>query len=161
MHLQQVFQNLIGNAIKYRNPQRSPVVQITAERQDGYWTFSVSDNGIGIDPEYRENIFGLFKRTSAMDIRELGSGWPSASESWIGITAGSGLSPNPAAERPSALRFPPESHRPAFVKTGRVRHRADPRRRSQMSSSMRAGLRRYITGTTRFVRHRFGFLWQE
>jgi PAS domain S-box-containing protein len=67
MHLQQVFQNLIGNAIKYRRPEWPPVVHIAAERQDGYWTFAVTDNGIGIDPEYRENIFGLFKRLNTGD----------------------------------------------------------------------------------------------
>jgi PAS domain S-box-containing protein len=62
MHLQQVFQNLIGNAIKYRSPDRPPAVCITAEREDGYWIFAVSDNGIGIESEYKERIFGLFKR---------------------------------------------------------------------------------------------------
>jgi hypothetical protein len=62
MHLQQLFQNLIGNAIKYRSPERPPAVHITAERANGHWVFAVSDNGIGIDPEYREKIFGLFKR---------------------------------------------------------------------------------------------------
>jgi PAS domain S-box-containing protein len=61
-HLQQLFQNLIGNAIKYRSPERTPAVHIGAERQNANWIFSVVDNGIGIDPEFRENIFGLFKR---------------------------------------------------------------------------------------------------
>ena len=67
MHLQQVFQNLIGNAIKYRSPDRQPVVHVGVERQDGYWLFAVSDNGIGINPEYKENIFGLFKRLHTSD----------------------------------------------------------------------------------------------
>ena len=61
-HLQQVLQNLIGNAIKYRSPERTPVVQVSAEQHDGNWVFAVTDNGIGIDPEYKETIFGLFKR---------------------------------------------------------------------------------------------------
>ena len=61
-HLQQLFQNLIGNAIKYRSLERSPAVHLAAERHDGYWTFTVTDNGIGIEPEYKENIFELFKR---------------------------------------------------------------------------------------------------
>src|SRR5206468_4316254 len=60
-HLQQVFQNLIGNAIKYSHPDRSPVLRITAERQSGSWILSVADNGIGIAPQYKETIFGLFK----------------------------------------------------------------------------------------------------
>jgi len=61
-HLQQVFQNLVGNAIKYRSSERVPAVHISAERQDDYAVFSVSDNGIGIDPKYNQTIFGLFKR---------------------------------------------------------------------------------------------------
>jgi PAS domain S-box-containing protein len=67
MHLQQVFQNLIGNAIKYRSPDRPPLVHVGVERQPGHWLFAVSDNGIGIDPEYKENIFGLFKRLHTSD----------------------------------------------------------------------------------------------
>jgi PAS domain S-box-containing protein len=61
-HLQQLFQNIIGNAIKYRSPERDPEISINAESDNGYWTFAVTDNGIGIQPEYREGIFGLFKR---------------------------------------------------------------------------------------------------
>jgi PAS domain S-box-containing protein len=61
-HLKQLFQNLIGNAIKYRRQERSPAVQVSAARQNGHWVFCVSDNGIGIEPQYRERIFGLFKR---------------------------------------------------------------------------------------------------
>jgi len=64
-HLQQLFQNLVGNAIKYRSPDRRPVVRITAEHRNAQWLFAVSDNGIGIDPEYKETIFGLFKRLHA------------------------------------------------------------------------------------------------
>jgi PAS domain S-box-containing protein len=61
-HLQQLFQNLIGNAIKYRSPERPPAVHVEAERQKDHWVFSVADNGMGIDPDYKESIFGLFKR---------------------------------------------------------------------------------------------------
>jgi PAS domain S-box-containing protein len=66
-HLQQLFQNLIGNAIKYRSPDRAPVIHVSAERLGGDWTFSVTDNGIGIEPEYQKAIFGLFKRLHAGD----------------------------------------------------------------------------------------------
>jgi PAS domain S-box-containing protein len=66
-HLQQLFQNIIGNAIKYRSPDRPPVVRVAAERRHGCWIFSISDNGIGIDSEYKENIFGLFKRLHNSD----------------------------------------------------------------------------------------------
>jgi PAS domain S-box-containing protein len=66
-HLQLLIQNLIGNAIKYRSPERIPEVHIGAKRQNEYWVFAVSDNGIGIEPEYKENIFGLFKRLHTSD----------------------------------------------------------------------------------------------
>jgi light-regulated signal transduction histidine kinase (bacteriophytochrome) len=60
-HLQQLFQNVIGNAIKYRGHE-PPRVHVTAARQPGYWVFSVGDNGIGIAREYHDHVFGLFKR---------------------------------------------------------------------------------------------------
>jgi light-regulated signal transduction histidine kinase (bacteriophytochrome) len=64
-HLQQIFQNLIGNAIKYRSPGERPAIEIAADRQDGIWTISVRDNGIGIAPESQDKIFGLFTRLNA------------------------------------------------------------------------------------------------
>jgi light-regulated signal transduction histidine kinase (bacteriophytochrome) len=60
--MQHLFQNLISNAIKYRNEQLTPVVQVGAVRQDQAWLFSVRDNGIGIKAEYQQRVFGLFKR---------------------------------------------------------------------------------------------------
>jgi len=60
-HLQQVFQNLIGNALKYRN-DAAPRIHISAAKRGTAWCFSVADNGIGIDPKYKEKIFGVFKR---------------------------------------------------------------------------------------------------
>ncbi|MEO8368859.1 MAG: ATP-binding protein [Candidatus Solibacter sp.] len=65
--LQSLFQNLIGNALKYRRPEAAPVVSISARRQDSFWLFCVADNGIGIQPEFREQIFGLFKRLHTKD----------------------------------------------------------------------------------------------
>ena len=59
--LVQVFQNLIGNAIKYRG-ERPPEVRIDVEHRAGGWQFSVCDNGIGIDPQYFDRIFGIFQR---------------------------------------------------------------------------------------------------
>ncbi len=60
-HLLQVFQNLIGNALKYRD-QDPPQIHISASSRGAVWCFSVADNGIGIDPQYKEKIFGVFKR---------------------------------------------------------------------------------------------------
>jgi signal transduction histidine kinase len=61
VHAQQLLQNLIGNAIKYRS-ERRPEIHISAESHEGNWLFSVRDNGIGIDPKYSKHIFGIFKR---------------------------------------------------------------------------------------------------
>lgn len=59
--IQQLFQNLISNAIKYRS-KHAPVITVAAERRQSEWLISVRDNGIGIAPEYKEHVFGLFKR---------------------------------------------------------------------------------------------------
>jgi signal transduction histidine kinase len=56
-----VFQNLISNALKFRGEQ-PPHVRVTAEREDGFWVFSVTDNGIGIPEEYADRIFVIFQR---------------------------------------------------------------------------------------------------
>ncbi len=59
--LEQLFQNLIGNAIRYRGDE-APRISIAAIRQGEQWRFSVEDNGIGIEPQFQEQIFGIFKR---------------------------------------------------------------------------------------------------
>jgi PAS domain S-box-containing protein len=59
--LQQVFQNLIGNAIRYRGSD-APRINVAAEQRGHEWLFSVQDNGIGIEPQFKEQIFGIFKR---------------------------------------------------------------------------------------------------
>jgi light-regulated signal transduction histidine kinase (bacteriophytochrome) len=61
-HLSQIFQNLIGNAIKYRKVNERLVIDVSARRADTRWVFSVADNGIGVPPAYKETIFGIFKR---------------------------------------------------------------------------------------------------
>jgi signal transduction histidine kinase/DNA-binding response OmpR family regulator len=61
VRLVQLFQNLIGNAIKYRGAD-PPKIRIWAERREHDWMFSVQDNGIGIRPEYAQQVFGIFKR---------------------------------------------------------------------------------------------------
>lgn len=57
----QLFQNLISNAIKFRS-EKSPKIEISANKETDKWLFSVKDNGIGIDPKYSERIFEVFKR---------------------------------------------------------------------------------------------------
>jgi signal transduction histidine kinase len=59
--LVQVFQNLIGNAIKFRGDD-PPRVHVSTEAGDGSWIFSVRDNGIGIDPKYHDKVFVIFQR---------------------------------------------------------------------------------------------------
>jgi light-regulated signal transduction histidine kinase (bacteriophytochrome) len=62
----QLLQNLISNAIKYRGTE-VPCVHIAANQRDGWCVFSVADNGIGIEPQFAEQIFGLFKRLHGRD----------------------------------------------------------------------------------------------
>ncbi len=60
--LRQLFQNLIANAIKFNKPNLPPKVTITAKEQANNWLFSVTDNGIGISPDYHQRIFLLFRK---------------------------------------------------------------------------------------------------
>ncbi|MEP7353181.1 MAG: PAS domain S-box protein [Acidobacteriota bacterium] len=69
----QLFQNLVGNAIKYRG-DLSPRITISAEKQNGEWHFAVADNGMGIDPQYHQRIFGVFKRLHGKAIPGTGIG---------------------------------------------------------------------------------------
>ncbi len=62
VELQQLFQNIIGNAIKYRKEDEAPRIHVTARLEDGRWLFSIRDYGIGIAPAYKDTIFGIFKR---------------------------------------------------------------------------------------------------
>jgi signal transduction histidine kinase len=59
--LKQVFQNLIGNAIKFHGSE-APIIDISAQRHESDWIFSVVDNGIGIAPEHAESVFTIFNR---------------------------------------------------------------------------------------------------
>jgi len=60
--LARLFTNLVANAIKYRHPERPPEVTLAAEWGEAGWVFSVTDNGIGVEPQYFEKTFQLFQR---------------------------------------------------------------------------------------------------
>jgi signal transduction histidine kinase len=64
--LTQLFQNLIGNSIKYRS-QEAPKIRITVQRQDDLWEFAIIDNGIGIEPQYHDRIFQIFQRLHTLE----------------------------------------------------------------------------------------------
>ncbi|MGA2715448.1 MAG: PAS domain S-box protein [Bryobacteraceae bacterium] len=79
IHLVQLFQNLIGNGLKYRKEQypqgERPSIRIAARCQsNGWWLFSVADNGIGIEQEYLTQIFGIFKRLHGQAFEGTGIG---------------------------------------------------------------------------------------
>jgi len=62
-----LFQNLIGNALKYRKPDQIPQIHITAEQMNREWIIAIRDNGIGFDPQYASTIFAPFKRLHQPD----------------------------------------------------------------------------------------------
>lgn len=72
-HMVQILQNLISNAIKYR-ASAAPRIQIEARREDKAWLFSVRDNGIGIEFQYLEHIFGVFRRLHKSEYPGTGMG---------------------------------------------------------------------------------------
>jgi light-regulated signal transduction histidine kinase (bacteriophytochrome) len=68
--LVQLLQNLVGNAIKFRDPSRPPTVHLGAVRVADSWELECRDNGIGIDQQYAERVFVIFQRLHAKDIYE-------------------------------------------------------------------------------------------
>jgi signal transduction histidine kinase len=73
MLLTQIFQNLVGNAIKYRGDDK-PVIEISASQTETETVFSVKDNGMGIDPKDIDKIFGIFKRLHGKEFEGTGIG---------------------------------------------------------------------------------------
>jgi signal transduction histidine kinase len=71
--LMQVFQNLISNAIKYRGAA-TPRIHVSAQREAEGWQFAVRDNGVGIDPQDADRVFGMFKRLHGGEIPGTGIG---------------------------------------------------------------------------------------
>lgn len=57
-----LFYNLIGNAIKYQNPNTAPFIKVSGKGDNGEWEFCIEDNGIGIAPQHSEEIFQIFRR---------------------------------------------------------------------------------------------------
>ncbi|BCJ46122.1 hypothetical protein GCM10010168_50710 [Actinoplanes ianthinogenes] len=70
----QLLQNLIANAIKYRHPDRSPRVEVTAERDGDCWGVTIADNGLGIPPEQRNRVFDMFTRLDGPKVSGHGIG---------------------------------------------------------------------------------------
>ena len=68
--LVRVFQNLIGNALKYHHPDRKPEIHVGATRKGALWQFTVRDNGIGMEPQYFERIFMIFQRLHGREAYE-------------------------------------------------------------------------------------------
>ena len=62
VRLQQLFQNLLSNAIKFHQPEQAPEIKIAAKETATHWSFTVADNGIGIDPEFHDQVFVIFKK---------------------------------------------------------------------------------------------------
>ena len=93
----QLMQNLIANALKYRSATK-PRVHIRASRQDLEWVIAVEDNGIGIDSQYHETIFGLFKRLHGHSVSGSGIGLATCKRIierhdgriWVGSEVGQG-----------------------------------------------------------------------
>ncbi len=68
--LVQLFQNLVGNAVKFRHPDRTPRVHVSARQVEGAWEIEARDNGIGIEPQYVDRVFVIFQRLHAKDLYE-------------------------------------------------------------------------------------------
>jgi len=72
--MSQVFQNLVGNALKYHAKEVAPRVHVSAQPERGQWVFAVRDNGFGIAPQYHEKIFTPFKRLHGAEFAGAGIG---------------------------------------------------------------------------------------
>ncbi len=68
-----LWQNLIGNAVKFHRPDQAPRIHVTASQEGPLWRFTVTDDGIGIAPEYAEKVFVIFQRLHTKDVYD-GSG---------------------------------------------------------------------------------------
>ncbi|MFD6419343.1 ATP-binding protein [Streptomyces sp. NPDC060194] len=62
-----LWQNLLANAVKFRHPDRAPEIHVGVTEEEALWRFTVTDNGIGIDPQYAERVFVIFQRLHTKD----------------------------------------------------------------------------------------------
>lgn len=117
-----VFQNLIGNAIKFRRPDEPPLVRVMATEGPDSWEISVADNGIGIAPEYAERVFVIFQRLHTKDAYT-GTGIGLAlcrriiehhdGQIWVDTTVASGTTIRFTLPKPEAAAEPTETALPS------------------------------------------------
>jgi light-regulated signal transduction histidine kinase (bacteriophytochrome) len=67
MQMYQVLLNLIGNALKFSDKERAPIIKVRAQDENNHWLFSVEDNGIGMRQKYISKVFGVFQRLHHQD----------------------------------------------------------------------------------------------
>ena len=102
--LGQLFQNLIGNAVKFVPEDRVPVVEVSAERDGALWRFAVADNGIGLEPAHAERIFRMFQRLHTRE-SYAGTGIGLAIAKKVVERHGGTISAAPRPEGGSVFRF--------------------------------------------------------
>lgn len=91
VHLEQLFQDLLGNAIKYARKDVAPRIRVKAGANENEWVFPVQDNGIGIAPEYQQRVLGCSSGCIAVrNMRAPVSVWHCAHAWWNAIGGGSG-----------------------------------------------------------------------
>lgn len=73
-HMLQLLQNLLSNAIKYRRPDVAPIIRILVRAENGFWNFTVADNGQGFNMTYIKQVFGIFKRLHGPEVPGTGIG---------------------------------------------------------------------------------------
>ena len=137
----QLFQNLISNSIKFRGGE-TPRIHVSAERDGEGWLFSVRDNGIGIEPQDADRVFGMFKRLHGSEIPGTGIGLALCKKDrrapgWTdlgGIGSGAGrylqVHDSPPARGPD---------RGARTENGRLRPKPDGRRNRALTQGARRG----------------------